>query len=76
VPCDVTDRCPYTPDGEMVELAPQAAPAVWLWQRFRVFGPAVFEFIDWELTGDGAEKLLEQLYTLETYSAALRAAQR
>jgi hypothetical protein len=76
VPCEATGRCPYTPDGEMEDLLPENVRAVWLWRRWQVFGPAVFDLIDWDLSADAAELLLEQLYTLETYSATLRQAQQ
>jgi hypothetical protein len=78
VPCDVDpDGCPYVPSpGGDGALSPANVTAVWLHERLRTLGPVALELVDLAVTPADAELLVEQLYTLETYSAYLRSLQQ
>jgi hypothetical protein len=48
--------------------------AVYIWERLKTVGPAVWDLLDLHLTAAEASLLLDQLHFLVSYSAQLRQA--
>lgn len=73
MPCDTERGCPYplSPGGAGA-LYPDNRLAVDVWQRWRLLGPVVLDFLPVECTALEAEFLMEQLYTLESHLRELQ----
>lgn len=76
MPCDI-DVCKYTPSpGDTgpggCGLLPVNDFAVWLFPRWKTFGPKIFEFVEPLAPEDGA-LLVEKFMLIEEYGPAIAA---